>query len=340
MTLQALGLDGTAESVYRTMLAHDGWGVRQLAEHLATSETTVRTALDQLAEMALLRHGVDQQAGRPTPVSPEVALRALIRRQEADVRRHQQQLAESQAAMAQLLAEQALRQPAGPPVAMEHLPGVDAVRERLERLAYEAADECLAFMPGGPQSAESMSASAPLDADLLHRGVAVRTVYLDSLRNDVATSRYAHWLTEQGGEVRTVPTLPLRMVLFDRTRAIVPINPQDTRSGAVQVGGPGVMVALTSLFSQVWKEGTPLGTATARAVGSPPLTGQQHELLRLLAGGLTDEAVGKRLGLSLRTVRRMMAELMDRVGARSRFEAGAKAAQLGWVLKPEASQAR
>ncbi|MFI7207911.1 helix-turn-helix domain-containing protein [Micromonospora aurantiaca (nom. illeg.)] len=71
-----------------------------------------------------------------------------------------------------------------------------------------------------------------------------------------------------------------------------------------------------------------------------PRSDERHKLLRVLAGGLTDEALGKRLGRSLRTVRRMMAELMDRVGARSRCEAGAKAAQLGWVSKAETSPTR
>lgn len=51
----------------------------------------------------------------------------------------------------------------------------------------------------------------------------------------------------------------------------------------------------------------------------------------MLAAGLTDEAAAKRLGVSLRTVRRIMAGLMDRLQASSRFEAGLKAAQKGWL---------
>lgn len=46
---------------------------------------------------------------------------------------------------------------------------------------------------------------------------------------------------------------------------------------------------------------------------------------------MTDETAGKRLGLSLRTVRRQMAGLMERLDATSRFEAGLKAAQRGWL---------
>ncbi|WP_344835702.1 LuxR C-terminal-related transcriptional regulator [Nonomuraea dietziae] len=37
--------------------------------------------------------------------------------------------------------------------------------------------------------------------------------------------------------------------------------------------------------------------------------------------GLTDEGAGRQLGLSPRTIRRMMADIMKRLDARSRFEA-------------------
>ncbi|MBW1598593.1 response regulator transcription factor [Streptomyces sp. JJ38] len=51
----------------------------------------------------------------------------------------------------------------------------------------------------------------------------------------------------------------------------------------------------------------------------------------MLVRGLTDRAVARRLGLSERTVRRMVAHLMDRLGAASRFEAGARAVERGWL---------
>ncbi|MEV4454832.1 LuxR C-terminal-related transcriptional regulator [Microbispora sp. NPDC049633] len=58
---------------------------------------------------------------------------------------------------------------------------------------------------------------------------------------------------------------------------------------------------------------------------------QERQLLKLLAEGLTDEGAARQLGLSQRTVRRMMAGIMERLGARSRFEAGLQAAKRGWL---------
>ncbi|MFI9065625.1 response regulator transcription factor [Streptomyces sp. NPDC053429] len=57
----------------------------------------------------------------------------------------------------------------------------------------------------------------------------------------------------------------------------------------------------------------------------------ERELLRLLGSGLTDDTAGQRLGVSSRTVNRLMASIMERLGASSRFEAGIKAAHKGWL---------
>ncbi|MBP2702790.1 helix-turn-helix transcriptional regulator [Microbispora sp. RL4-1S] len=48
----------------------------------------------------------------------------------------------------------------------------------------------------------------------------------------------------------------------------------------------------------------------------------QREVILLLASGFTDEAVGKRLDISSRTVQRHVARIMSMVGARSRLELG------------------
>lgn len=56
-------------------------------------------------------------------------------------------------------------------------------------------------------------------------------------------------------------------------------------------------------------------------------------LLPLLPLGYTDAAVADELDISVRTVRRMVSGLMNRLGARSRFMAGVKAADRGWLLK-------
>ena len=55
------------------------------------------------------------------------------------------------------------------------------------------------------------------------------------------------------------------------------------------------------------------------------------DLLRLLAGGAKNAAAASRLGVSESTVGRQMRDLMIRLGATSRFQAGVKAAKRGWL---------
>jgi DNA-binding CsgD family transcriptional regulator/sugar-specific transcriptional regulator TrmB len=322
--LEVLGLDANAEAVYRIMLEHRKWGVAAIGQYLGLSETQVRDALDRLADLALLRQSLEEPS-ELRPVSPEVGLRLLLQRQELELLTRQEQVAKSQAAITALISDYAAVRFNDIRGDAEQLEGLDAIQSRLEELAHRATKECLSFMPGGGQSPQSLDASKPLDESMLARGLSVLTVYLASVRNDQATLQYAHWLTERGGEVRTTPTLPPRMVLFDREVALLPVNPDNTREGAVQLTGPGVIVALTSLFQQVWESATPIGDVPGP--GHAHVTSEERELLRLLAQGITDEVAARRLGVSLRTVRRMMSAIMDRLGARSRFEAGLRASE-------------
>ncbi len=56
-------------------------------------------------------------------------------------------------------------------------------------------------------------------------------------------------------------------------------------------------------------------------------------LLQQLAVGAHDEQIARKLGISLRTVRRRVADLMRELGADTRFQAGVEAARRGWLLR-------
>lgn len=331
--LEALGLAPAVESVYRALLREPRLSVAELTAELSLPQTEVRSCLDRLVDIGLLQSSRDSP-GSLRPVSPEVGLELLLRRQEADLARRQQEVVRSKEAVARAVAEFAdLREDSVSDQA-ERLIGLDAIQSRLEELARGLESECLGINPGGAQSQGALDASRPLDREALARGVRIMSVYQESARNDPPTLAYARWLTESGGQVRTMPVPPPRMVVFDRRIAIVPIDPANTRAGALCTRSPGIVAPLVALFEQTWDAAVPLG-ADRRAAqgeeGSPGLSPVERQLLKLLASGLTDEAAGKRLGVSLRTVRRQMSALMERLNATSRFEAGLKAAQRGWL---------
>jgi DNA-binding CsgD family transcriptional regulator len=330
--LDVLGLDRVAEDVYRTMLGDTAHGVADLCRVLDLDEQRVRRALDALFELALVRRSADRtEAWRA--VDPQAGLQTLLDRQSVELEQRRARIAASQAEIAALVAERAADAgPADAGAGIQRLLGVDAVISQLELLTETARSQIAGITPGRAQSENSLDAARRNDTRLLERSVAIREIVQDSCRGDPATVAHARWLTESGGQVRTAPTLPHRMVLIDARIAFVPLDPADTAKGALQVTDSGIVATLQALFEQVWACATPFGASSAPERSG--LTAREREILKLLAAGLTDEAVATRLAISDRTVRRVMNDLCERLGAASRFEAGIRAAQAGWLDTP------
>lgn len=323
-----MGLNTVAEGVYRAMLADPRGGVAELVATIGAPEHEVREALDLLSELALVRPSAERR-GELRAVSPDIGMEILMARQQAELLAQQQRVEASRAVAAQLIAEYSDLRPAVSSPGVEQLIGIDEIRECLIRLTRDVTTEVMSLAPGGAQPPAQMDASRPLDVQLLGRGVAMRTVYLNSVRNDQATVDYANWLAELGGQVRTVPVLPTRMIITDRSTAVIPVSSDDTANGAVVLTGQGTLNALCALFESIWDDAQPLGEAAPTSTSG--LSPQESTTIALLAQGHTDEAIAKRLGVSQRTARRIASDLMERLGARSRFEAGVRCVQRGWL---------
>ncbi|WP_374201564.1 response regulator transcription factor [Actinocorallia sp. API 0066] len=54
-------------------------------------------------------------------------------------------------------------------------------------------------------------------------------------------------------------------------------------------------------------------------------------MLRLLAQGLSDDAIARRLRVTTSTVRRHCAAIREELGVATRFAAGVEAARRGWI---------
>ncbi|MFF8772436.1 LuxR C-terminal-related transcriptional regulator [Kitasatospora sp. NPDC015120] len=325
--LAVLGLDTTSEAVYRAMLAHPREGLAGLATRLALAPDEVRQGLDRLSELALIRPSYDRE-GELRVISPEVGLELLMARQQAELAAQQLRIEASRSAAAQLIAEYADLSPAAGHPGVEQLVGLDEIRDRMAGMARELRTEVMTFAPGGGHRQAAIDAARPQDRALLERGIRMRTVYLNSVRNSQPTLEYVTWLAELGGEVRTAAELPTRMIIFDRASALIPVSTEDSAAGAVLLTGNGTLTALCALFENIWSAAQPLVGAAREASGLNP---QEAAVVRLLAQGLTDDAIAKRLAVSSRTARRLATELMERLEARSRFEFGVRAVQQGWL---------
>ncbi|WP_327695657.1 helix-turn-helix domain-containing protein [Streptomyces sp. NBC_00459] len=325
--LESTGLATRDQHVYRTLLLHPGWNIGDVQQYLGLPEDEIRAALDRLASMSLLRPSAE--ADRFFPTNPEIELKPFFERREAELDEQRAKLSRDRSTVAALAAEYAaLRLQAGAP-GLERLEGLDSVRIRLQELARSATSEVRAFMPCGTLSPGALEAARPLDENTLARGVRMQTVHLDSVRNDHPTVEYATWFTARGGQTRTVPSLPMRLILCDRSIAVIPVNREASQEGAFVIHLSSVVAALNDLFDLVWDRATPLGDVPVLDCEGP--SDRDLTILKMLEDGFTDEGIARKLGVSIRTVRRLMADMLKRLNAQSRFQAGAEAVRLGWL---------
>ncbi|MEV4943991.1 helix-turn-helix transcriptional regulator [Streptomyces zaomyceticus] len=329
--LRVLGLDFSTEAVYRLMLEHPSWGVNRLAEALDTDRPTVARALDTLADLALLRSTTADSSGGLRLVPPRVGLGALLERRQNELTRTQWEIDASRAAVADLLTDYTAlgRDPLGG--AVERFTGDESVRRLQTDLTGQARGALLALAPTTVSGGGPWEIDVPLHLDLLARGVGVRILHLDSTDGTPERRRAVRELTRAGAEVRTLPSLPLQLRIVDGDSAVLPLDPDDPDQGALLLREPGALTGLRALFTHLWDGATPLSDAGGEAGEPGAYTPQERALLRFLAEGLTDEAAARRLGISLRSERRMISGLSERLGAHSRFQLGLAAARIGLV---------
>jgi sugar-specific transcriptional regulator TrmB len=302
MVLAALGLDETCASVHRVLLTRPHADLAELRDRAGISDAELRRALDRLGEGALVRAPVDAPH-RFRAVEPEIGVQVLIARQQERLAAEQHRVEQLRLA-AHLSAEFSLVRRRGLAY-VERLDGIEEVRDRIKVLVRDVKSEVMTFAPGRAQTAENMEAARPQARELLERGVQMRTVYLDSVHDSPVTCGNASWLAELGGEVRTVASLPTRLLIMDREVAIVPADGEDSGVGALILTGSGTLTALCALFESIWDKAVPFGVGSARDRDERGSTAQDVEVLRLLGQRLTDDVVAKRLGVSPRTARRI-----------------------------------
>lgn len=130
-----------------------------------------------------------------------------------------------------------------------------------------------------------------------------------------------------GEEIRLMPQLPTRMIVIGTTHVVLPEPLGFVDEPRSLVRQRGWVEAMTLWFESMWDKASPLST-TVSGRGAGDL---RTFLLQQLASGAQDEQIARRLGVSLRTVRRRVADLMSDLGADSRFQAGVEAAKRGWI---------
>lgn len=205
------------------------------------------------------------------------------------------------------------------------LDGATAVHIYLTDLMRMTERESLSLIPDGPQRGMGSASSGAPGGELLAPSVHVKAIYSDRIRRDPDPLRLQS-PARIGVEIRTIPYLAFRVHIADRRVALVQFHGEDFAKAALVTEEPAVVTALCSVFEGMWASATPLDGTRC---GHISITSQEQELLRLLGRGLTDEAAARKLGVSLRTERRMLTKLSESLNARSRFQLGQRAVERG-----------
>ncbi|MFF7390852.1 helix-turn-helix domain-containing protein [Streptomyces scabiei] len=325
--LGAIGLDETHESAYRALVAVGAADVPDLARRLTLGEHDTERALRRLE-----RHGLAAQSsarpGRWVAAPPGVALGALLTQ-----RRHELEKAELTAA---LLAEE-YRASAAEPAAhdlVEVVIGSAAIAQRFLQLQLGASEEVCAMVTGAP-IAVSGPENNPAEEQATGRGVGYRVVVERAVLDEDAGLTELSAALGREEQVRVMDEVPTKLVIADRTLAMVPLTTHTAEPAALVVHASGLLELLSGLFESVWRQALPLRLGSGRVTEDVPDAPDDTdlEILSLLLAGMTDASVAKQLDLGLRTVQRRVKRLMELAGVTTRLQLGWHAYERAWVTR-------
>lgn len=339
-----IGIDEETERLYRVALTiHGRVEAAVLARAGGVSDEVAQAALDRLQELGFLTsYGV---------LTPSTALRVLHHRR---VSERQTQLAELEAA-AGILDDLSSGFVAAAPELLtaqgiELVVGVEEVGRRASALISSARTELMvlnappyaqnvlppyAEQPQGPPAAESDTGLA------VRRGVRVRNVMAPEGLDLPGRMASVSELADLGMGVRVRADLPTKLMIADRTTAMLPPSSvADPLESALIIHDGLLANALVPLFEATWDTALPLAAVQGsiahadRDLTSGPLeppTAAERALLTLLASGLKDEVIARQLDVHVHTARRRITALLAKLGASTRFQAGVQAGRQGWL---------
>jgi len=316
LVLRALGIEQDEERVYHLLLTQHAATVEEVAAKLSLPARRAQALLQRVEAKGLASHSPERPR-RYIPARPELAIEALIQQRQAVLERARSAIPHLKSMMAVGAAR-----PEQPDL-VEVITSRPALGQILEQLQETVQHEVFAFQraptlyPDGHQKDEkkhirirSISDSTYLD---MPGG-------LESLRQMVSL----------GEEARYCHALPMKMIVWDRRIAIVPLSIDNQQGPALLVRGSSLLDALCALFDLTWERSTPLafnlsGVLEEQRSGAR-LSKAAEQAIALLAAGQNDKLIAHETGISTATLNRRINELMQHFNARTRFQLGWRAA--------------
>jgi DNA-binding CsgD family transcriptional regulator len=134
-----------------------------------------------------------------------------------------------------------------------------------------------------------------------------------------------------GLAVRMMRHVPHDLLVVGEEMVLIPAGSCVGEPVLAMVREPIGVRMIRSLFGAVWARALPFEESDGS--GTLGCDEVKQRILELLAEGAKDAVIANRLGMSLRTCRRHVAEILSELGAVSRFQAGTLAARRGVILR-------
>lgn len=216
---------------------------------------------------------------------------------------------------------------AGGRPAVERVEDRAAAVEAIAAIVSSARVEALSTLPGGPYPVGVLRSSWETDLEVLRSGVHVLVIYQADAVREAGVLTYLTEFARAGARIRVARRVTQRMIVVDRRAGVLGMTEDSLRPPFLMIREAALVKQMCVQFGGLWRAAHSVGTGPEDALADETV----REVVRALVAGQTDVAAARQLGISERTMRRRVAAVMDLLGASNRFEAGAKAAQHGWL---------
>ena len=320
--LGVLGFSAREEGLYRQVLRQSGSTLAELARLAGLRVGELREHVTRFERAGVVELSGDRVLARP----PQEALARLINEEARRVQSRTDQLDLVRSLLPSLSADHlAASAPRGEAVTVEVLEGGD-IAQLIRSLSADSTGDLLWLRPDPWRVRPGREIDAWV-IDLIRSGRRSRAIY--GVRVLHEAPEVLRRRAEAGEHVRILAEVPTRLAILGSSGALVAEQfgkPDDRR---LVLRHQSMVMALTLMFEGLWEKAMPVPGLDGRPYDEG--TGGQRLLLSQLAGGAKDEQIARAMGLSVRTVRRRVADLLDELGVSSRFQAGAEAVRRGWL---------
>lgn len=330
---QLLGLEEHDESVYRHDVIRPGCSVREVSRATGLSEGVIDSSRGRLIAVGLLRLEPSGEV-RAIPNGPAALSERLQIQLEAEHARKRSDLVQIESELTRMINEQMLASREAGSLQVDRIPSLDAAKVRVTELICNAQVEVVRLDPGVRKHMEGRADPASLaEIKASRRGVSIRAICSPAHVSDPFLRRSVDGQVDADIRIRVMSTPDIAMLIVDRRVAVLADHRRVGGRDALLVRDGLLVHTLHNIFETWWVQATDLGFFLVGSDAQPAgeVSGEERVMLHLLGHGYKDETVAKTLGISVRTVRRKISDVLRRMPASSRFQAGVLAARRGWL---------